>query len=95
MNKGQIFLYTSLGIIVGGGLPTNVNYTPSDIDKKYQKTLLYVHGQMNKPTDGYSKVSQIVPKRDYRSRYANLAKSKSYIEAYSGKSLGDFIRIEY
>lgn len=95
MNKGQLFLYTSLGIIVGGGMPTNVNYNPSDIDKKYQQTLLYVHGQMNKPTDGYSMVSQIVPKRDYRSRYANLAKSKAFIEAYSGKSLGDFIKIDY
>lgn len=95
MNKGQLFLYTSLGIIVGGGIPTNVVCDTSDIDDKYQKTLLYIYSQQKDKLAVYSEVSQIVPKKDYRSRYASLTKSKSFADAYYGKSLGDFVKVEY
>lgn len=76
-------------------MPTNVIYDTSDMDKKNQKTLLYVYSQQKDHLAVYSEVSQILPKKDYRSRYANLTKSKSFVDAYSGKSLGDFIKIEY
>ena len=90
-----MLLYTSLGIMIGGGMPTIVIYGTSNIDKQYQKTLLNIYSQRNDNLSIYSEVSQIMPKKDYRSRYANLSKSKAFIEAYSGKSLGDFIKIEY
>lgn len=95
MNKSQFLLYTSLGIMISGGLPTNVVYEASDVDKKNQKALLNVYSQRNDSLSTYTVVSQIVPKKDYRSRYAKFVKSKSFLDAYSGKSLGDFMRIEY
>ena len=90
-----MLLYTSLGIMIGGGMPTIVIYDTSNINKQYQKTLLNIYSQRNDNLSIYTEVSQIMPKKDYRSRYANLCKSKAFIEAYSGKSLGDFIKIEY
>lgn len=95
MNKGQLFLYTSLGIVVGGGLPTNVVYGASDLDDKQQKTLLYVYSQQQDNSTVYCEVSQIIPKKDYRLRYTKIEESKSFKEGYSGKSLGDFIKVEY
>jgi len=90
-----MFLYTSLGIVVGGGLPTNVVYGTSDLDDKQQKTLLFVYSQQKDNLAVYSEVSQIMPKKDYRLRYTKIAETRSFKEGYSGKSLGDFIKIEY
>lgn len=75
-------------------MPTNVVYGAPDLDDKQQKTLLFVYSQQKDNLAIYSEVTQIVPKKDYRHRYSKIVETKSFKDGYSGKSLGDFIKVE-
>lgn len=95
MNRSHLFLYASLGIVLGGGMSTNVLYGASNTDDKHQKALLNVYKQKDNSATVYCEVSQFTPKKDYRLRYAKIVETRSFKECYSNKSLGDFIKVEY
>ncbi len=95
MNKGYLFLYASLGIVLGGGMSTNAVFGTSNTNDKNQKALLNVYKQKDNSATVYCEVSQFMPKKDYRLRYAKIAATRSFKECYSNKSLGDFIKVEY
>lgn len=89
-----MFLYASLGIVLGGGMSTNAVFGTSTTNDKNQNALLNVYKQKDN-SSVYCEVSQIMPRKDYRLRYAKIVETRSFKEGYSGKSLGDFVKVEY
>ena len=49
----------------------------------------------NESLSVYKEVTRIQPKKNYRQRYARISSSKAFLDSYSGKSLGEFIKVEY
>lgn len=94
MNNNPFIVYASLGILIVQVMQTNVVGESYDSDKRYVSIPLNLNSFKDNRVDIYSEVTQLTPKKDYRQRYAKIVKSNAFKQAYSGKSMGDFIKIE-
>ena len=92
------FLYASLGIALFSPSSAEANQTSAQRNEEP----IYVGVTYSQPTSQLNvtvyyipKRSFLQPKRDFRSLYASITESQWFARAYRGKSLGDFIEIDY
>ncbi len=92
------FLYASLGIALFGSSSAEASQTSIQKDEES----FYVGVKYSQPTSqlnvtvySINKESFLQPKRDFRLLYASITESQWFARAYRGKSLGDFIEIDY
>lgn len=95
MNKQELSLYLGLGIMVGGMMPTSAISVSEVTDVINVIAMKSVIESRNESLSVYKEVTKIQPKKNYRQRYARISSSKAFLDSYSGKSLGEVIKVEY
>ena len=95
MNKQELSLYLGLGIMVGGMMPTSAISVSEPNGIMNVIAMKSVIESLNESLSVYKEVTKIQPKKNYRQRYARISSSKVFFDNYSGKSLGEVIKVEY
>lgn len=90
------FLYVNLGIALSVPSPnepihTETPYVPYYIDAPYSQE----SSQLHITTYSIKQDCLIFPKRNFHQLYASIAQSNWFAKSYKGKSLGDFIEVDY
>lgn len=95
-------IYSTLGIVLSVPAPTIVNLNPIQSTTEYVP--LYIEApyfqessQLNLTTYSINNNRDLIihPKRNFMMRYESIAKSQWFAKSYKGKSLGEFIEVDY
>ena len=91
------FLYLNLGIAFSVPSPNepiervSPPFAPIYIEAPYSQE----SSQLHITTYTIKQDAFIFPKRSFRQLYASIAQSSWFAKSYKGKSLGDFIEVDY
>ena len=91
------FLYLSLGIAFSVPSPNEPieRVSPPSVPFYIEAPYSQESSQLHITTYTINHDAFVFPKRSFRKLYASIARSSWFAKYYKGKSLGDFIEVDY